>query len=88
MCSSDLQALRGKALGKMDALETAMEPFSKTYARFPHLVKALSPLRTYSVNHRHVIPNDGECYRKGQAIATGFVESTAHAVVHKRFCTK
>ena len=65
-----------------------MEPCSETYARFPQWVKALSPLRTYSVNNRHVIPNDGERYRKGQAIATGFVESTVHEVVHKRFCTK
>src|SRR4029434_10296579 len=31
--------------------------FSETYARFPQLVKALSQLRTYIVNNRHVIPN-------------------------------
>jgi len=40
------------------------------------------------VNNRHVIPNDGERYRKGEAIATGFVASTVHEVVHKRFCKK
>ena len=77
-----------KALGKIDDLETAIEPFSETYARFPRLVKALSELRTYIVNNRHVIPNYGERYRHGEAIATGFVESTVNEVVSKRFCKK
>jgi hypothetical protein len=49
-----------KALGKIDDLETSIEPFSETYARFPRLVKALSELRTSIVNNRHVIPNYGE----------------------------
>ena len=77
-----------KALGKIDDLETAMEPFRETYTRFPQLVKALSQLRTYIVNNRLLIPNDGERYRKGEAIATGFVESTVNEVVSKRFCKK
>ena len=49
-----------KALGKIDDRESALEPFSETYTRFPPLIKALSALRTYIVNHRHVIPHDGE----------------------------
>jgi hypothetical protein len=77
-----------KALGKIDVLETSIEPFSETYARFVQLVKALSALRTYIVNNRHVIPNDGERYRNGEPIATGFVESTVNEVVSKRFCKK
>jgi hypothetical protein len=77
-----------KALGKIDDLKTSIEPFSETYARFPQLVKALSQLRTYIVNNRHLIPNYGERYRNGQAIATGFVESTVNEVVSKRFCKK
>ena len=77
-----------KALGKIDDLETAIEPFRETYARFPQLVKALSQLRTYIVNNRHAIPNYGARYRKGEAIATGFVESTVNEVVSKRFCKK
>jgi hypothetical protein len=52
------------------------------------LVKALSALRTSIVNNRHVIPNDGERYRNGEPIATGFVESTVNEVVSKRFCKK
>ena len=77
-----------KALGKIDDLESAIEPFSETYARFSPLVKALSELRTYIVNNRHLIPNYGERYRHGEAIATGFVESTVNEVVSKRFCKK
>ncbi len=77
-----------KALGKIDVLETSIEPFNETYARFPRLVKALSELRTYIVNNRHLIPNYGERYHNGQAIATGFVESTVNEVVSKRFCKK
>jgi hypothetical protein len=77
-----------KALGKIDDLETSMELFRETYTRFPQLVKALSQLRTYIVNNRLLIPNDGERYRKGEAITTGFVESTVNEVVSKRFCKK
>jgi hypothetical protein len=77
-----------KALGKIDDLESAIEPFSETYARFLPLVKALSELRTYIMNNRYWIPNYGERYRHGEAIATGFVESTVNEVVSKRFCKK
>jgi len=77
-----------KALGKIDDLETSIEPFRETYARFTPLVKALSELRTYIGNNRHVIPNYGERYHNGEAIATGFVESTVNEVVSKRFCKK
>ena len=77
-----------KALGKIDDLKTSIAPFEETYARFPQLVKALSELRTYIGNNRHMIPNYGERYRNGEPIATGFVESTVNEVVSKRFCKK
>jgi hypothetical protein len=77
-----------KALDKIDDLETSIEPFHETYARFTPLVKALSQLRTYIVNNRHVIPNYSERYHNGEAIATGFVESTVNEVVSRRFCKK
>src|SRR6266571_3922112 len=77
-----------KALGKIDDLESSIEPFSETYARFPKLVKALSELRTYIGNNRHLIPNYGQRYHQGEAIATSFVESTVNQVVSKRFCKK
>jgi hypothetical protein len=77
-----------KALGKIDDLASAIAPFHETYARFKHLVKALSELRTYIVNNRHLIPDYGQRYHHGEAIATGFVESTVNEVVSKRFCKK
>jgi hypothetical protein len=77
-----------KALGKIDDLASAIMPFKETYARFTQLVKALSALRTYIGNNRHLIPNYGQRYHHGEAIATGFVESTVHEVVSKRFCKK
>jgi hypothetical protein len=77
-----------KALGKIDDLESSIASFKETYARHAGLVKALSELRTYIVNNRHVIPNYGERYRNGEPIATGFVESTVNEVVSKRFCKK
>jgi hypothetical protein len=45
-------------------------------------------IRTYIVHNRHLIPNYGERYRNGEAIATGFVESTVNQIVSKRFCKK
>ena len=77
-----------KALGKLDDLASSIGPFNETYARFPQLVKAFSALRTYIGNNRHLIPNYGERYHKGEAIAIGFVESTVNEVVSKRFCKK
>ena len=52
------------------------------------MLGALSALRTSIVHNRHVIPNDGERYHNGQAIATGFVASTVNEVVSKRCCKK
>ena len=72
-----------KALGKIDDLETSIEPFAETYTRFPRLVKALAELRTYIVNNRHLMPNYGERYHHGEAIATGCVESTVNEVVSR-----
>jgi hypothetical protein len=77
-----------KALGKIDDLESSIAPFSETYARYAGLVKALSALRTYIENNRHLIPNYGERYHHGEPITTGFVESTVNEVVSKRFCKK
>jgi hypothetical protein len=46
-----------KALGKIDDLESAIKPFSETYARVLPWVKAWSALRTSVVHNRHVIPH-------------------------------
>jgi hypothetical protein len=77
-----------KALGKIDDLASSLALFKETYAKFNQVVKVLSELRTYIGNNRHLIPNYGHRYHKGEAIATGFVESTVNQVVSKRFCKK
>jgi hypothetical protein len=77
-----------KALSKIDDLASSITPFNETYARCHHLAKALSALRTSIVNNRHLRPHDGQRYHHGEAIATGFVASTVHEVVRKRFCKK
>src|SRR5438132_10938372 len=77
-----------KALYKIDNLESLIYNFEDTYPKFKQLLKAVEEFRTYIGNNRHLIPNYGERYRNGEAIATGFVESTVNQVVSKRFCKK
>ena len=77
-----------KAFYKIGDLESVIYNFEETYPKFKQLLKAVEEFRTYIVNNRHLIPNYGERYRNGEAIATGFVESTVNQVVSKRFCKK
>jgi hypothetical protein len=77
-----------KALDKIEDIESLIDNFEETYPKFKPLRKAVEEFRTYIVNNGHLIPNYGERYRHGEAIATGFVESTVNQVVSKRFCKK
>ena len=77
-----------KALYKIDDIESLIYNFEETYPKFKQLLKAVEEFRTYIVNNAHLIPNYGERYRNGEAIATGFVESTVNQVISKRFCKK
>jgi len=77
-----------KALDKIEDIESLLDNFEETYPKFKPLVKAVDEFRTYIENNAHLIPNYGERYRHGEAIATGFVESTVNQVVSKRFCKK
>jgi len=77
-----------KAFYKIDDIESLIYNFEETYPRFKQLLKAVEEFRTYITHNRHLIPNYGERYRHGEAIATGFVESTVNQVVSKRFCKK
>jgi hypothetical protein len=77
-----------KAFYKIDDIESLLYNFEETYPKFKPLLKAVEEFRTYITNNRHLIPNYGERYRNGEAIATGFVESTVNQVVSKRFCKK
>jgi len=77
-----------KARYKIDDIESLFYNFEETYPKFKPLLKAVEEFRTYIVNNAHLIPNYGERYRHGEAIATGFVESTGNQVISKRFCKK
>jgi hypothetical protein len=77
-----------KALSKIEDIDSLIYNFEETYPKFKQLHKAVEEFRTYIVNNGHLIPNYGERYRHGEAIATGFVESTVNQVVSKRFCKK
>ena len=48
-----------KALGKIDDLASRDRALQQDICPVPKLVKALSELRTYIVNNRHLIPNYG-----------------------------
>lgn len=52
------------------------------------LSKMLEEFRTYISNNGAYIPNYGERWRYGEAISTGFVESTVNQVISKRFVKK
>ncbi len=77
-----------KALYKIDAIESLIYNCEEAYPKFKQLAKAVEEFRTYITNNGHLIPNYGERYRNGEAIATGFVESTVNEVVSKRFCKR
>jgi virulence-associated protein VapD len=77
-----------KALGKIDNIEAWIYNFEETYPKFKPLAKAVEEFRTYIVKNGHFIPNYGERWRYGEAIATGFVESTVNQVASKRFCKR
>ena len=77
-----------KALGKIEDIVSLIAPLEETCAKVKPLRKAMEAFRTYIENNSSFLPNYGERYRCGEAIATGFVESTVNQVVSKRFCKK
>jgi hypothetical protein len=52
------------------------------------LERGVAEFRSYIDANASFIPNYGERHRQGEAIATGFVESTVNAVVSKRFAKR
>ena len=58
------------------------------YSNRKKLLRYLGEMDTYIENNRHLISNYGEKWRYGEAISTGFVESTINEVVAKRMVKK
>jgi hypothetical protein len=52
------------------------------------LFKMATEFRTCISNNQHYIPNYRERWQNGEAISTGFVESTVNQVISKRFVKK
>jgi hypothetical protein len=72
----------------IDNLELLLDTEDELTAKRRSLLKALRDFRVYITSNARLIPNYGERYRYGEAIATGFVESTVNQVVSKRFVKK
>lgn len=58
------------------------------YEKIKPLIRYLSELESYIRQNTHLIVDYSERYRYGEAISTGFVESTVNYVVAKRFAKK
>lgn len=58
------------------------------YDKIKPLIRYISELESYIRQNAHLIIDYSERYRYGEAISTGFVESTVNYVVAKRFAKK
>ena len=78
-CQNKLLVLSGVSAFEEEDLEDYEEevPFSTK------LAKSVREFYGYIETNEQFIPNYGERYRHGEAIATGFVESTANQMVSK-----
>ena len=56
--------------------------------RAKKLLKAVSEFQHYIEANQSSIPNYGDRYRHGEAIATSFAESTVNQVISKRMVKK
>jgi hypothetical protein len=72
----------------IDNLELLLDNEDELTAKRRSVLKALGDFRVYITTNAQLIPNYGERWRYGEAIATGFVESTVNQVVSKRFVKK
>ena len=61
---------------------------STKYEKIKPLIRYISELESYIRQNAHLIVDYSERYRYGEAISTGFVESTVNYVVAKRFTKK
>jgi hypothetical protein len=77
-----------KVLHKINDIGSLIYNFEDTYPQFKKLEKAAQEFRTYIENNGSFIPNYGERWRYGEAIATDFVESTVNQAASKRFCKR
>ncbi len=78
----------GKALDCLENCIMLCEDDELNYGNRKKFYRYLEEMNTYATNNQNLIPNYGEKYRYGEAISTGFVESTINEVVAKRMVKK
>ncbi len=71
----------------IDNLELILDDEDALTPKRRSMLRALRDFRVYITTNARLIPNYGERWRYGEAIATGFVESTVNQVISKR-CVK
>jgi len=77
-----------RALQEIEQVQWTLEDCEEDVPASAKLARALREFRGYIEANEQFIPNYGERYRYGEAIATGFVESTVNQVVSKRMVKK
>jgi len=77
-----------RALQAIKGLQFNLEGYEEELAASTKLAKSVREFCGYIEANQQFIPNEGERYRYGEAIATGFVESTVNQVVSKRTVKK
>ena len=77
-----------RALQEIEGVQWDLEDCEETVPASTKLAKSVREFRGYIEANQHFIPNYGERYRYGEAIATGFVGSTVNQVVSKRMVKK
>lgn len=68
-------------------LEVHQENVNKPYDKIKPLIRYLNDLESYIRQNKHLIVDYSERYRYGEAISSGFVESSVNYLVAKR-CNK
>jgi hypothetical protein len=77
-----------KALYKIEDVDALINHFEETSPKFDQLAKAIAEFRTAIVRNGRFIPSCDEHWRSGEAMTTGFVESTGNVAMRTRFCEK
>jgi hypothetical protein len=77
-----------RALQEIESVQWELEGCEDELPASTKLAKTVREFRGYIEVNEQFIPNYAERYRYGEAIATGFVESTVNQVVSKRMVKK
>jgi hypothetical protein len=77
-----------RALQEIEGVQWELEDDEEELPASTKLAKSVREFYGYIKANERFIPNYGERYRYGEAIATGFVESTVNQVISKRMVKK